>query len=107
MENDFTMLKRHWLSQKSGEIWIVSTIEKSIWAQKFNFYFKFLKKTEIVVHGSSIIFLPWEKIFLHRIFEYYEDGFIDFFDQHHFKHIESNSTPWMFSRLGQFLFEKE
>ena len=103
----FNVLKKYWVTENDGEMWLFSSIEESIWWQKFNFYFEFSKKTEIEIRGNLVIFLPWERIFLQKIYEYDRKSFINFFEEHRFTFIDWNSKPWSFSKLGQFLFEKQ
>jgi len=107
MEVYFRPLKKFWVPYENWKMWVTSSMEESVWAQKFTFYFEFNKKTEISIEWNIVIFLPWEKVLLQNIYEYEESAFTKFFEEHHFKLINSNSRKWLFSKIGQFLFEKE
>jgi len=106
LHNQFDILKDNWISFDYWNIWIVSTIEESINAQKFQFYFEFNEKVVRNIRNEKIIFLKWERIKLLQIYEYEPKSLINFFNEHNFKCVDEKYSKWEFSRLWQFLFEK-
>jgi hypothetical protein len=70
---------------------MVSTVkESSLNALKFNFKFKFIKKTEIKIKSESIIILPEEELNLMSIYAYDRDMLIQFFKEHGFDLVAKN-----------------
>lgn len=74
----------------------------TLWALKFIFSYKFLKKSHVNIKWEKLILLPDEEVKVQQIYAYDPEWLCNFFKEHWFKVIDSHTKGYR----GQFLFEK-
>jgi hypothetical protein len=79
-----------------------SSQEKQMLIDLKNQWYNFTYRNE------TVHILPWEKIELYEIRNYYKPQFLDFFEQHNLKNVDYKSEPYLWDWLfhSQFLFKK-
>jgi len=104
----FSVLESLWVNNLDWKFVLDMKSEKSIWSLVFSFYYFFTKKSIISFRNETVHILPWEKIELYEIRNYYKPQFLDFFEQHNFKNVDYKSEPYLWDWLfhSQFLFKK-
>jgi len=102
-EHYFSPLKRMGVSMEDGQMTLDMEEEKSVGALKFIFSFVPNKKIIVKFREEIITILPEEKIELFNIRAYDKETFINFFKEHDFECVVSESK----GNRGQFLFRKK
>lgn len=77
--------------------------EKFISALRFEIYYEFLQKTEIILKWEKYFILPGEQLKALQIYSFDPSGLEIFFEEHGFKLIDKQTKGYRW----QFLFEKK
>ncbi len=104
----FSVLEKLWINYLGWNFILEMEKEDPIWSLVFSFYYLFTKKVIISFRNEKIHILPWEKVELYQIRNYYTPKLLDFFSHHNFDSIDYKSEPYLWDRFfhSQFLFKK-